>query len=101
MPSVTAITDYFERFQRNVYRNRNDQPRWAIIALGIFLLGLGAITSIMRHGIFYGRFSFALGLAAVFFGVTDWVLRDSSWRWATRVIAFGMWATDFWLILHG
>jgi hypothetical protein len=101
MPSLTGVTDYFERFQRNAYRNRNNQPRWAIMSCGIFCLALGAFVSIKNHGLYYGRFSFALGIILLFSGVTEWVLRDSPWRWATRVMVVGMWATDLWLILRG
>ena len=97
MPSVT---EFFSQLQRNAY-HQSQKPRWAVIALGIFSLALGALTSIIRHGVYYGRFSFALGIIFLFFGVTEWVLRDSAWRWVTRLMVAGMWVTDFWLIFRG
>jgi hypothetical protein len=93
------ITEYFERVQRNAYYKRRE-PKWAILALGIFMLALGAVVSVVRHGLYNGRFEFALGLAAVFCAVTEYALRDSPWRWATRGMAFGMWATSMWIALH-
>jgi hypothetical protein len=96
---MSAITDYFERVQRNAY-NRRREPRWEIAALGIFLLALGAVVSIARHSLSYGRFDFALGLAAIFCAVTEYALRDSPWRWATRVMTFGMWCLSMGIALH-
>jgi hypothetical protein len=93
------ISDYFENLQRNVY-NRRGEPRWAIVAFGIFMLVLGAVVSVVRHGLYFGRFEFALGLAAVFCAVTEYALRVSPWRWATRVIVFGMWCVSMGIALH-
>jgi hypothetical protein len=96
---MNVVTAYFERVQRNAYNNRRE-PKWAILALGIFMLVLGAVVSVVRHGLYNGRFFFALGLAAVFCAVTEYALRDSPWRWATRVIVFGMWCVSMGIALH-
>jgi hypothetical protein len=96
---MNVVTAYFERVQRNDY-NRQQQPRWAILALGIFMLVLGAVVSVVRHDLHPGTFFFALGLAAVFFAVTEYALRDSPWRWVTRVIVFGMWSVSMGIALH-
>ena len=96
---MNTISDFFENLQRNAYYKRRE-PKWAILAFGIFMLALGAVVSVVRHGLYNGRFEFALGLAALFFGVTDYVLRDSPWRFATRIVAFGMWFASLWISLH-
>jgi hypothetical protein len=83
---------------RNIHQKR--EPNGVVIALGIFNLALGSVVSIVRHSFYAGRFGFSLGLACVFVGVTEWVLRESMWRWATRLVGLVMWTAAFYMTLR-
>jgi hypothetical protein len=97
--SMSAVTDYFERVQRNAHRRPRSMR--ALVAFGLVYLASGFVTALIGHDVSRAAWMLTLGLATVFCGVSESVLRGSQWRWLTRVLTMSMLFVPVWLSHHG